>query len=105
MWSCKVSKFSNVQFQFFLSFSVVVLAEDEKVQESMMHHDIYLQTIEEVLPIEVQPARLLSHLYSYLGKNEKLKLSGRVSKDIGILSTSKLYSLQDKIFVFTPQVN
>lgn len=83
---------------------VVLLAEDEKVQEKLMHHDIYLQTIEEVAPYEIQTSKLLGQLYSYLGRNEKLNLSGRISKEIGILSTSKLYKLHDKICVFTPQV-
>lgn len=41
----------------------------------------------------------------FLGRNKKLGLSGRKSRDVGILSTSKLYSLHDKIFAFTPQVN
>lgn len=39
------------------------------------------------------------------GRNQKLGLSGRQSRDVGILSTSKLYSLQDRIFAFTPQVS
>lgn len=30
-------------------------------------------------------------------------LTGRSSRDVGILSTSKLYSLQDRLFAFTPQ--
>lgn len=38
-----------------------------------------------------------------VGRNKKLGLSGRSSRDVGILSTSKLYSLQDRIFAFTPQ--
>jgi len=81
-----------------------MLAEDAKVQEKLMQHDIHIQTIADVAPIEVQPARLLSHLYAYLGYNKKLSLSGRKSREVGLLSTSKLYSLQDKIFAFTPQV-
>lgn len=40
----------------------------------------------------------------FLGRNKKLGLSGRKSRDVGILSTSKLYSLGEKIFAFTPQV-
>jgi phosphorylase kinase alpha/beta subunit len=39
-----------------------------------------------------------------IGQNKKLNLSGRRSRDVGILSTSKLYALQDRIFAFTPQV-
>ncbi|XP_008550075.1 probable phosphorylase b kinase regulatory subunit alpha isoform X2 [Microplitis demolitor] len=83
---------------------VVILAEDDEVRDKISQHDIHVQTIAEVAPIEVQPAKVLSHLYTYLGRNKKLGLSGRKSRDVGILSTSKLYSLQDKIFAFTPQL-
>ncbi|XP_006559908.1 probable phosphorylase b kinase regulatory subunit alpha isoform X4 [Apis mellifera] len=82
---------------------VVILAEDAEIREKIAQHDIHVQTIAEVAPIEVQPAKVLSHLYTYLGRNKKLGLSGRKSRDVGILSTSKLYSLNDKIFAFTPQ--
>ncbi|CAK9801003.1 Probable phosphorylase b kinase regulatory subunit alpha [Anthophora plagiata] len=83
---------------------VVILAEDAEIREKIAQHDIHVQTIAEVAPIEVQPAKVLSHLYTYLGRNQKLGLSGRKSRDVGILSTSKLYSLNDKIFAFTPQL-
>ncbi|XP_071566036.1 probable phosphorylase b kinase regulatory subunit alpha isoform X2 [Temnothorax nylanderi] len=82
---------------------VVILAEDTEIREKIAQHDIHVQTIAEVAPIEVQPAKVLSHLYTYLGRNKKLGLLGRKSRDVGILSTSKLYSLHDKIFAFTPQ--
>lgn len=83
---------------------MVLLAEDSIIKDKLYQHDICIQTINDVAPIEVQPARVLSHLYAYLGRNKKLKLSGRQSRDVGILSTSKLYSLQDRIFAFIPQV-
>lgn len=83
---------------------VVILAEDNDIRDKLAEHDLHVQTIAEVAPIEVQPARVLSHLYTYLGRNKKLGLSGRKSRDVGILSTSKLYSLKDRIFAFTPQV-
>ncbi|XP_048519776.1 probable phosphorylase b kinase regulatory subunit alpha isoform X1 [Dendroctonus ponderosae] len=82
---------------------VVILAEDSEIKSKLAEHDILVQTVDELAPIEVQPARILSHLYTYLGRNKKLGLTGRKSKDVGILSTSKLYSLGDKIFAFTPQ--
>uniref|UniRef100_A0A023F525 Phosphorylase b kinase regulatory subunit n=1 Tax=Triatoma infestans TaxID=30076 RepID=A0A023F525_TRIIF len=83
---------------------IVILAEDLEMKEKLREHGVDVQTVEEVEPIEVQPARVLSHLYTYLGRNEKLELTGRISRDVGILSTSKLYSLNDKIFAFTPQL-
>ncbi|XP_076312264.1 putative phosphorylase b kinase regulatory subunit alpha isoform X1 [Tachypleus tridentatus] len=82
---------------------VVILAENSIIQEKLLSHDIHVQTIFEVSPIEVQPARVLSHIYAYLGRNKKMNLSGRQSRDVGLLSTSKLYTLQDRIFAFTPQ--
>ncbi|KFM75989.1 hypothetical protein X975_02870, partial [Stegodyphus mimosarum] len=82
---------------------VVILAEDLYVKEKLKNHDIHVQTISEVAPIEVQPARVLSHIYSYLGRNKKLGLSGRYSREVGLLSTSKLFTLQDRMFAFTPQ--
>ena len=51
--------------------SVVILAEDVYVKEKLKNHDIHVQTISEVSPIEVQPARVLSHIYSYLGTLSK----------------------------------
>ncbi|KAK7863565.1 hypothetical protein R5R35_014068 [Gryllus longicercus] len=83
---------------------VVILAEDDDIREKLHQHDIIVQTMAEVAPIEVQPASVLSHLYTYLGRNKKLNLTGRKSRDVGILSTSKLYSLHDRIFAFTPQL-
>ncbi|XP_037921799.1 probable phosphorylase b kinase regulatory subunit alpha isoform X4 [Hermetia illucens] len=82
---------------------VVIIAEDNEIRDKLAEHDLHVQTVADVAPIEVQPARVLSHLYTYLGRNRKLGLTGRKSRDVGILSTSKLYSLKDRIFVFTPQ--
>lgn len=47
---------------------VVILAEDVAIQEKLRRYDIQVQTVQEAAPIEVQPARVLSHLYTYLGK-------------------------------------
>jgi phosphorylase kinase alpha/beta subunit len=82
---------------------VVIIADDKEIQDKLAEYGFNVQTVAEVAPIEVQPARILSHLYTYLGRNKKLGLTGRKSRDVGILSTSKLYSLKDRIFAFTPQ--
>lgn len=52
----------------------------------------------------VKHARCLSEVYSSLGKNEKLKLSGRPDSQMGILSTSKVYQIRGDTFIFTPKV-
>lgn len=82
---------------------VVLLAEDSDLQEKLSALCADIQTVGEVCPFEVQPARVLGELYSYLGRNRKLGLKGRPTKDAGLLATSKLYLLQDRLFVFSPQ--
>ena len=54
---------------------VVILAEDSFIQDKLKAMDIQVQTVQDVQPIEIQPARVLSHLYTFLGK---LKDSTRV---------------------------
>ena len=46
---------------------VVILAENNEIREKLQQYDIHIQTIADVAPIEVQPARVLSQLYTYLG--------------------------------------
>ncbi|XP_043210749.1 probable phosphorylase b kinase regulatory subunit alpha, partial [Amphibalanus amphitrite] len=83
---------------------VAILAENKHVQQIMAeHHDLQVQTVDEVYPIEVQPARVLGKLFTHLGLNKKLCLSGRTTLDVGSLGTSILYSLQGQVFAFTPQ--
>lgn len=59
---------SNV---FLLCVSVCVLAESEEIQELLSDHGISVQTMSEVLPIRVMPARILSHVYVRLGKQAR----------------------------------
>uniref|UniRef100_A0AAQ5XWK9 Phosphorylase b kinase regulatory subunit n=1 Tax=Amphiprion ocellaris TaxID=80972 RepID=A0AAQ5XWK9_AMPOC len=82
---------------------VCVLAESEEIQEMLGDLGITVQTMSEVLPIRVLPARILSHVYVRLGNCKKLNLSGRPYRHIGVLGTSKFYEIRDRFYIFTPQ--
>ncbi|XP_052282161.1 phosphorylase b kinase regulatory subunit alpha, liver isoform-like isoform X7 [Dreissena polymorpha] len=82
---------------------VVVIAEDIMMQSLMAEQGIAVQTVSQVAPIQIYPARVLSQIYSLLGKNKSMGLTGRPSSEIGLLATSKLYILQDQILAFIPQ--
>ena len=58
---------------------VVVLCEDQLVQTLLAQQGVQVETVAEVSPMEVKPARVLSHLYTFLGRSKKLGLSGRVA--------------------------
>jgi phosphorylase kinase alpha/beta subunit len=59
----------------------------------------------EISPIQIYPAKALAHIYSFLGKNERLGFTGRPVTDIGYLATSKLYTMRGQIYAFTASVN
>ncbi|XP_077002278.1 phosphorylase b kinase regulatory subunit alpha, skeletal muscle isoform isoform X5 [Tamandua tetradactyla] len=82
---------------------VSILAETEEIKAVLKDNGIDVETIAEVHPIRVQPARILSHIYSSLGCNSRMKLSGRPYRHMGVLGTSKLYDIRKTIFTFTPQ--
>ncbi|XP_076587530.1 phosphorylase b kinase regulatory subunit alpha, liver isoform isoform X3 [Chaetodon auriga] len=82
---------------------VCVLAESDEIKELLSDHGIMVQTMSEVLPIRVMPARILSHIYVRLGNCKKLSLSGRPYRHIGVLGTSKFYEIRNRSYMFTPQ--
>ncbi|XP_072482883.1 phosphorylase b kinase regulatory subunit alpha, skeletal muscle isoform isoform X2 [Notamacropus eugenii] len=82
---------------------VSFLAETEDIKAILKNSGIDVETIAEVYPIRVQPARILSHIYASLGRNSRMKLSGRPYRHMGVLGTSKLYDIRKTIFTFTPQ--
>ncbi|XP_071605373.1 phosphorylase b kinase regulatory subunit alpha, liver isoform isoform X2 [Heliangelus exortis] len=82
---------------------VAVLAESNQIKNLLQEHGINVQSIADIYPLRVQPARILSNLYTMLGQNKNMKLSGRPHRHIGVLGTSKLYMIRNQIFTFTPQ--
>ncbi|MGH0134275.1 UNVERIFIED_CONTAM: hypothetical protein FKN15_052408 [Acipenser sinensis] len=82
---------------------VSILAETKDIQTLLQKYGIKVETIAEVHPIQVQPARILSHIYVKLGNSKKLKLSGRPYRHIGVLGTSKVYVIRNRIYTFIPQ--
>ncbi|KAF4110820.1 hypothetical protein G5714_007851 [Onychostoma macrolepis] len=82
---------------------VSILAENEDIKVLLQKNGIDVETVADIHPIRVQPSRVLSHIYARLGRNERLGLTGRPYRRIGVLGTSKLYIVRNTIFSFTPQ--
>ncbi|NWR91202.1 KPB1 kinase, partial [Furnarius figulus] len=82
---------------------VCILAETEGIKEILRKEGIDVETVADVYPIRVQPARILSHIYARLGRNKQMSLTGRPYRHMGVLGTSKLYKIRKSIFTFTPQ--
>ncbi|KAJ8348484.1 hypothetical protein SKAU_G00270730 [Synaphobranchus kaupii] len=95
-------RFSTVQ-KLDVVVQVSILAESEEIKQLLQKQGINAETMEDVHPIRVQPSRVLSHIYARLGRNQRLGLTGRPYRRIGVLGTSKFYKFRNTIFSFTPQ--
>ncbi|XP_066496077.1 phosphorylase b kinase regulatory subunit alpha, skeletal muscle isoform isoform X2 [Tiliqua scincoides] len=82
---------------------VCILAETDTIKAILRKEGLEVETVADVWPIRVQPARILSHIYARLGRNKRLGLSGRPFRHMGVLGTSKFYDIRNSIFAFTPQ--
>lgn len=59
-----------------------ILAETEGIKASLKKEDIDVETVADVYPIRVQPARILSHIYARLGKLGSLHLHKKGRKRV-----------------------
>ena len=59
-----------------------------------------MATVADISPVVVKPAAVLASLYTHLGRNSKLGLSGRSNPDIGILTTSKVWNVSQLYVMF-----
>ncbi|XP_056156115.1 phosphorylase b kinase regulatory subunit alpha, skeletal muscle isoform [Lampris incognitus] len=82
---------------------VSIMAENEEIKDLLMKNGIEVETVEDLYSIHVQPSRVLSHIYARLGNNQRLGLTGRPYRRVGVLGTSKFYVIRNSIFSFTPQ--
>ncbi|KAB5559238.1 hypothetical protein PHYPO_G00026670 [Pangasianodon hypophthalmus] len=82
---------------------VSVVAETEEIKALLKCNGIEVQSVSEVQPIRIMPARILSHIYVKLGNCRKLNLTGRPYRHIGVLGTSKFYEIRNRTYTFTPQ--
>ncbi|KAJ3585573.1 hypothetical protein NHX12_014292 [Muraenolepis orangiensis] len=83
---------------------VSVLAESEEIKALLLKEGIEVETVADIHPLHVQPSRVLSHIYARLGRNQRLGLTGRPYRRIGVLGTSKFYIIRNTMFSFTPQM-
>lgn len=81
---------------------VALLTEDEALQSKLSPYGIDTQTPSQIAPIQVRPASDLTAVYSQIGRNDKLGLTGRPSRRLRILTTSRIFSIRGEAIVFLP---
>ena len=94
--------------------AVVLLAEDRKLHSHLKAMNIKTDTLHHAehnrhCPVRVLPARYLGRVYKKLGICEKVSLTGRPHRKLGVIATSQLYSYsyhsRQMMVAFTPSVS
>lgn len=81
---------------------IALLAEDEDLQAKLAVHGIETQILQQVEPIQVRHAKELSAIYTQIGRNDQLGLTGRPVRRLRSLSTSRNFSIRSETIVFLP---
>ncbi|BDI17981.1 hypothetical protein ANSO36C_37830 [Nostoc cf. commune SO-36] len=81
---------------------IALLAEDEDLQTKLEVHGIEAQTPTQVEPIQVRKAGEFSAIYTQIGRNDKLGLTGRPVRRLRSLTTSRIFRISSETIVFLP---
>jgi phosphorylase kinase alpha/beta subunit len=81
---------------------IALLAEDEDLQAKLAVYGIETQTPSQVEPIQVRQAGELSTVYTQIGRNDKLGLTGRPIRRLRSLTTSRIFRIRGETVVFLP---
>ncbi|OAF68238.1 Phosphorylase kinase subunit beta [Intoshia linei] len=81
---------------------ICLVSLHDSIKKMFLDSGIVVETTESLKPVEIYFSTVLGCLLSSIGHNEKLGLTGRQEKNIGILETAKLYTIKNRIFAFYP---
>jgi phosphorylase kinase alpha/beta subunit len=81
---------------------IALLAEDEDLQAELATNGIAAQTPKQVEPIQVRQTKELSAIYTQIGRNDQLGLTGRPVRRLRSLTTSRVFKIRDEAIVFLP---
>ncbi len=83
---------------------IALIAEDETLQAKLATYGIDTQTPYQIEPLMVRQASELAMVYTQIGRNDKLKLSGRPFRRLRSLTTSRIFRIRGETIVFLPSL-
>ncbi len=84
------------------TLQIALLAEDEELQAQLAEYGIATQTLAQIEPMRVRQSTALAAIYTQIGRNQKLGLSGRPFRRLPSLTTSRIFTLGGETVVFLP---
>ena len=80
-----------------------LVAENAAVQEKLREYGLITQTLDELKPMQVLQADALADAFEWLGRSDRLGLTGRPHRNPRGLTTSCVYEYHGQHFLFQPQ--
>ncbi len=81
---------------------IALLAENEVLQARLEADGIATQTLDQIEPIQVRSAQDLARIYTQIGRNDPLGLTGRPLRRLRSLTTSSIFQICGQTTVFLP---
>jgi len=81
---------------------VAVIAQSSQLQAALKTFGVACQTPDEIQPVQIWSQWDLVKVFKELGQNNKLKITGRPSRPIGVLGTSVFYRISGKTVLCYP---
>lgn len=81
---------------------IALLAEDEALQARLKTYGIATQTPQQLEPIQIRRSQELARVYTQIGRNDALTLSGRPIRRLRSLTTSRVFRVRGELMVFLP---
>ncbi len=78
---------------------ILLLAEDEGLQAELAAHGVASETLDDIAPAEVYLPDDIALAHARVGTCQRLGLSGRVTRALKSLTTSRLYQIKNKTVV------
>lgn len=83
---------------------IALIAENEALQAKLATYGIDTQTPHQIEPLLVRQASELAAVYTQIGRNDKLKLTGRPFRRLRSLTTSRIFRIRQETIVFLPSL-
>ncbi|MDM3858116.1 MAG: glycoside hydrolase family 15 protein [Aphanizomenon gracile PMC649.10] len=81
---------------------IALIAEDEALQTQLEVYGIETQTPTQVAPIQIRKSEELSQIYTQIGRNDQLGLTGRPLRRLRSLTISRFFRIREQTVVFLP---
>lgn len=75
---------------------ILLLSEDAELQSELASHGVVTETVDELLPVCAYVPEEIARAHGAVGKNERLGLTGRASRALKSLTTSRFYEINGK---------